>query len=1198
MLLESIFASIVASCIYGGTAKLIELIQANKSFDKQLKDAFARAVHKYFKDELQRDKVIYHDADKYILRFKQELNGEANIASSEKYQGLYKYFEREIFTTPSLWSPCVYFQLKTGRKLMLQYKDEIIGVIDSKSNEIIERVQGIEEQLSQFVNFATLPVFSVNSNLDHVRNDLLLPEHISMRANLVKQLSANFEHIKVLLIHGATQCGKSTLAKLIALHITPKNKSCVIDCSNAPSFQYIKFTLQQRMELDASTCVVIDNLAKEYVSRVLDLLSGASYKERFIITTPEEYLDKLSTSSSKSVLLQYEVPELTDIEVSEIIHTYHPIGDIAPIVALCACHHPRLVQYVCLYLQSNNWKYDESTIKQLLNGAHLKSYESYISELLMTTTPDPETIHLLNRILLFQSFFNEKDVENIANVRPEISQPRMRFQQIKPNWLITIGNQYQVTPLLKKMWHPDLLHSEIVDCNKYLGDAIIQKHNISDVEAIQAIMYYQNAGMYDYAGEIYVKMIFSTPHIPKHSLVNILWMGVSLPIQMRAELRFIIRAGQILRFKDLNDENAEYLYKDIQTVVEQECTTSHMAPIIYRLMSSICFVKDDIENGLRFYRMSESLWSEEVSTDTNLPEYLNEYLQSNIWTLLMRITTWDQLNEWLHLFQETHSNRYQLSMLEYTSCYFFVWRFVDIYNSCSTIEERLEVIEQLYDIVESYHIDELSIMIRFKEIDLFNNYKQYDKVYEKGKSYLQEYSSHPLANLVFNAAIGYAYYRDTRHSDQIDSCLRHLNNSFKPDGVDILPDVQLHVMELQSYALSSSNAHDALVSMQNAYEYVKDSRHRIEPYDYYFAKAELSLAKWLAGERYGALEDISDCLEYVLNDLNNESFFAKTYLCKCGCLLVKYEHDIQNKPLPQEQASPFPGMFTEPDAQGLDDLYEERRNFTTATIMFLLSVEINNAVLINKWMYKCIAMCVEAKELKAEYGVCLTMLPYLLKNEDIDEYVEVADLSYHADQLIPNHNSENDDIGFIVLKVLPLVILAIQKIIVENDYSLYQSLSRRIHSFEIGKNSVAVQRVAQILSTPIAEVDHNLLEGIDANSHYEVYMTVYLIMLLKEDSTKKSFTICFFLLKFAQPHCRKIYKSSLDWLFDDFMCNLWHWKYANRCNDFEDVTKLLNEGFNVINDTKIDKAKKCLYVLSFHIKGLSLTPEQEDWLYD
>ena len=44
MLLESIFASIVASCIYGGTAKLIELIQANKSFDKQLKDAFARLL--------------------------------------------------------------------------------------------------------------------------------------------------------------------------------------------------------------------------------------------------------------------------------------------------------------------------------------------------------------------------------------------------------------------------------------------------------------------------------------------------------------------------------------------------------------------------------------------------------------------------------------------------------------------------------------------------------------------------------------------------------------------------------------------------------------------------------------------------------------------------------------------------------------------------------------------------------------------------------------------------------------------------------------------------------------------------------------------------------------------------------------------------------------------------------------------------
>ena len=104
-------------------------------------------------------------------------------------------------------------------------------------------------------------------------------------------------------------------------------------------------------------------------------------------------------------------------------------------------------------------------------------------------------------------------------------------------------------------------------------------------------------------------------------------------------------------------------------------------------------------------------------------------------------------------------------------------------------------------------------------------------------------------------------------------------------------------------------------------------------------------------------------------------------------------------------------------------------------------------------------------------------------------------------------------------------------------------------------------------------------------------------MLLTEDSNKKSFIVLYYLLKFAQPQCRKIYKSSIDWLFDDFVYNFWQWKLANKSDEFENVTKLLNEGFKAVNDTEIDKAKKCLEVVSYHVRGLDLSIEQEDFLY-
>ena len=1193
---ESIFASIVASCVFEGTSKLIDMLKKNKSFDEKLKDAFACAVHKYFKDPLQQEKVIFHDTDKYIIRLKKELNEESNIQDSEKYRGLYSYFEKEIIKCPSLLGSCVFFYIKTGRKLMKQYKDEILLAINSSTYAVNDKIGGIEKQLIQLMNFNTLPIFSLDENIECNHNSIKLPEHISYRDSIVERLCTDLQQFSVLLIYGTRQCGKSTLARLVTHKLKTQYETILIDCKDSQSFQYIKFSIQQHLKSDASLCFVFDNVLQDHLLQLVDYSISIQNNHRIIITTSKPY-DIALLTNNESVMTQYEVPSLSESEVLEIVNSYHPNRDVDYIVSLAASHHPILVHYLCLYLRSHKWEYDEVTIKNIISGEYLKSQDGYISELIETSLHDSETIHLLNRLLLFQSLFTENDVEELANISPVISQPRLRFQHIKPLWLTNSNNNYQVTPLLHRLWKPDLLQQEKIDCNKHLGDAILRKKNITDIEAIQAIMYYQNAGLYDYAGEIYVKIIYSTDSLPKRSLLNILWMGVPLPIQMRAELRFIIRAGQILRFRELGTEHLEYLYKDIQTIVEEECVASHMAHIIYHLMSSISFVKDDIENALRYHRISKSLWPKEIFDDTNFGESLNKYAQSNIWTLLLRVSNWQDLNKWVAVYQETNSKDFQLTMLEYTSCNLFVWQFIDRYSPNGTLEERLNLVNRLYEIVKDYHINELSIMIRFKQVELFNNYKQYDQVYEKAILYLQEYANQPLADLVFNAAIGYAYYRDDRYDDKTILCLKYLNNAILPEGVDMLPDVQLHVMELRSYVLSSHNTNDALNAMQMAYDYVEEPKHRIEPYDYYFAKGELALAKWLAGEQHGSLQDISDCLEYVLTDLNKESKFGKTYLCKLGCLLVKCEHDINNTQLPPEQASPVPGMFTEFDAQGFDDLYDERRLFTTAVIMYLLAVKLNDITMINKWMNKSIAMCMETNELKAEFGICVTMLPYLLKNGDFDKYIEMAKLSYRADQLVPNHNSKEDDISFITLKLLPLVILAINKIITEKDYSLYQSLSRRIHSFEIGKNSVAVQRVAQILSTPIAEVDHNLLEGIDANSHYEVYMIVYLIMLLKEDSTKNSFMICFFLLKFAQPQCRKIYQSSIDWLFDDFVYNFWQWKLANKSDEFENVTKLLNEGFKAVNDTEIDKAKKCLEVVSYHVRGLDLSIEQEDFLY-
>lgn len=1068
--------------------------------------------------------------------------------------------------------------------------------INIEVKQAVDYAESIQEGVKQLYSFVELPSFDIieTPNEQHNVAAIMLPDHTAMRKELVDNLCVQLAQNKVLLLYGNRQIGKSIIARLIAQRYPTR----LVECRGVLNFQYIKVPIQRK---DEAEIVVLDNLASDYVENAIELIATDETSTRYVLTTEELYDASLCPFKTPSIY-QQEIPLLTEAEVEEIVGTYHPSEDIQPIVSLCTNHHPVLVQSLCQYLQALEWKYNYHDIELIIKGDHLNLPQRKVGQILSGI--EDEARHLLNRILLFQAPFTDDEVIDLANIEPRIDQPRLRLQQIKSDWLSCIdGVHYQISPLLKTAWKPDLVRSERNACNHHLGYALIAKKNITDLEAVRAISYYNCAELYEEAGGIYVKILTSSMDlIPRRSLLNLLWVGVDLPKEMSVSLRLIIRISQLLRLKNISKEQQEKIYHDLMNLVDTEGVTIPNAGLAYRLMSSICFFRDDVNNGLRYYRMGAPLNISDNDEDASLLKLSGEigsYMQSGLWFLLMRIGEMPKFEEWLHTYRDTNQGSHPLYPVDYAGCYFFVWRYIDTICKGKTWDEKQGQLDILLVKSKEYEIDALIIMILFKKMELFSMEKKYEQVNALYQQNMCLYESDPLAQLVFNASMGYALYREG-NEDRREECLGYLSKSLLCPDKDILPDVRLHIMETKSYVESYTDTQLALRSMQEAYDYIQVPYHRMDAYDLYFAKGELVHAKWLAGEREAAILDLSECMEFVLDEVHGDSPFAKTYLCKCDCALTSYEHELSGVPLPKDMATPKPGMYTELSSTELDDLYTENRIFVSGYLMYGVCEHLKIADLKEKWLYKTIEYQRKEGRVSVEHGILQTFYPELLRKNDLDNAIYVCQVAIQANDLAKEEHEKNFNTQefLISLQLMPMLIYAIHRIIQSDDYSAFERIHEITDTWN-EKYTKLVPIVNEILKLPVEEYKVALYAKYEEGNSFPLYQVISALILINEETplTRTHVSLCSIAKEF-RTHCNTYYRQKMDWVFDEFVIDYWNKKIETHPSAFNGIERYQENGIAQIEREQANKARICLRNISFHVNGLALPSYIEDWLLD
>ena len=994
--------------------------------------------------------------------------------------------------------------------------------------------------------------------------------HIIQREQLVERSISSIENGKILIVHGALKVGKTTLAQLIA-----KKKEGI---------------------------EIIDNVPMQDLETVVMNLLAENQGGRYIITT-QSVLNEYFSTLDFSMIDQVEVPLLNKEETKELINTYSPTNDLSIFIYCHTNGHPLLVKTLCSYLLSCSWNINEDNFNQILSYSFDHNLPRALSDLIGRLIPETETRNLLNRLMLVNGSFVEKEVFQLAEIPPSIGEPRRRFYSLVPTWVTYTNGQYSILSLLTKGLRADVPNECMKQCNRLLAQNIINSNRpLQEVDILSYINYSVRAHDFDAAGYMYItvlnKLHDANVKLPQNSLLRKVWIDMPLPVEMALKVRIGFRLTQLMLLGSLTKSQRDYLLWDLKRLLQYYEEDEYKA-FFYSAVALICWQEDDVAEGLKYYNLYNTLDKQKTSSGMSQLGELISLIDNNIWIFLLRLTNVEEYESWLESFSSLHVvySHDDKKICDY--CYIAISYLITHHLQESDLDTKIDVLTRIWSQAEQCKCPEIAIVCLFKKLDLYAVTNMYDDAKMLFGEQYHRYKEHPMAEILFNGAMAFACYRSKR--TEKDNW-HYFKQAMDCTNKEIVPDVQLHVKELFAHVVAENNPQQSIVLLNEALEYANDENHRIDLFEYYQCKGELSYAYWCTNDKAKAVELLSDCVKFVLPLAENEKDFSKTYLCLCNCLINKYSLDLQGKVLPEGQAEPFRGMFTESNLTGLDDLYTVDRLYVSCYQMSDLCNKLQLKSLEYEWARLTVETCKKGGEVVETHYLLFLLLPLFLIDEDMENVEFIINHSLKAKRLTHKNHSEllkkNADLEFVEFQIVPLLMEAL--ILELRGIHVGLELVRKIiknYSPEIDFETIRlVQSVFERESydgSYIAEINK-----LDINENYSVYLCAYL-MTAFHSNVDYAFSLLINTLPKLQEQLEQIMGSRVNALINLFVSAFWKIRILRNPNEFVDYAHLKDKGLRLINEYEgnTNQANHTMFIISHHLKDpIKMNSDQEKWL--
>ena len=1173
-----VFQSLIATALYEAGKGCISKLAGVKSMEKRYARAFERAICRYYADPKFAGNEARRGYKEYLKVLKNDFEGKEQFnEESGLYKELLDLFKDEVHNDRRLQQWTRFRILVTSSQRLTKIaneQQEIINELKASRKENRQGFESLSRKLEELIK--SLALFGTLQNVEVIPSALSKERyaddnnlHIILRQDLIEVCSRIIREGKVLVLYGGVKVGKGTLAELVIR--------------------------------DNPSGFVLRDVSSANLERAVRLCIYEMQEGKAPVITTEAPLDVNVVPIDSRLIEQVSVPLLTKEETKELISTFNPRKDYSKFIYAHSYGHPVLVRALCTFLSTCNWVIDEDVFGKMLNYSFDHQLPRSLADLMQRMIPDSESRSLLNRMMLIKTPFTLDEVLALANVPPVINEPKSRLFVLRPGWVSEDNGVFKVTPLYDKAWTPDMSPECYKACNWLLASRILSKKEaLNESDVLHFILYAQNAEHYDDAGLMFIQALGNVAQndLTKLSILPSMWVDISLPKQMSENLRIAIRIKQLMTFDYLSAAKKDYLLKDLCNLVDNS-QSGELTSTYYGALSMLCWTENQMQLGLHYYNLSLSARDLGSKGLEELKE-MEELFNSGAWFLPLRFTSVNEYHAWLdsiasHPFEYNHGDP-KICECCYLSLFQLVNRVWEKRNSADIIKDLQEILykSQSCNCPEMAAAAAFEMMEVYSKADLYNEARDvYDNNYESLKSY-------PLAVVLLNGSKAFSLYADKERKNK--DALPYIQLMKTSGYEDIIPNIHLHMRQIESYIVSDESVEDGISLMMNAISYVQRPNHSSTPYEYYQCIGELSFLYWRAGNRKVAAEILSECITYVTSNIGLDSPFAKTYLCLCDCLLVFYLTELQGKELPKEQARPMTGMFTERGPQQLDELYSVDRIYTSSYLMYQICDELEIASLKNEWAYKVLDAIRRRGENKEIHYMVTLLIPEFLKRSDFDAVEQVSKISNDSQAIAfeshPELHRESVDSEYVEFVIIPALFEAL-RIAITGDRHCIDRVRDILASYKPLTNSGVIEKVLSVFNRE--SYDSRYIEEIqllDVNTFYPVYICAYLITILSVDAIQ-AFKLIMGIIVRLEVELVKVMGSGAKDIINRFISSFWRARVLTSPEEFRDYKHLASKGLELIDaySGKTNQANHTMMIVRNHLlQDVRLNDFQEKWL--
>lgn len=1122
-------------------------------------------------------------------------------------------------------------------------------VENEPSPELLNLVKSIQKKIEELQKEHNVD-FKLNNNLSFSR-DLSLPDIpiLSSRSTRIKEAIDKVIENKQLWISGNVSTGKTQFAMRLGQQYA--GATFWFDAGNINSdLNFVESLVGELVvTLNISRGLTLQNAIREIftlwgagsllILNDVPQLAGKQLEKRnfsdFLMEAIDAKVNVILTSNydppfSKEHEItnhidHYPIPMFSEEETAEVMKVYgasdENVEEAAGLIEVLTEGHPLIINAVCRYLQEHNWEIDNDAITVIFKGNFGEQYKAELYSRIIESTNDENTKSLLYRLKPIKGSFSDAEISAVSNVQPEINHPQENIQRLKGIWLrIVDDGKLELSPLVKQMDSNLTVRLEN-EINTALGDIILSKKLISQIETYSVIDYYKK-------GECFPKLSLVLILVLQESLKNKdlffkwgfdhYWYYTKLPDGISPFLRVLIRFLQI-SVATQHEKDVDFLVKDLEEISEKE-DVGQLGRVMKNIVFHHVFAKTNPDVALiNFIEAQNGM----AAVDKDLPDFpIKDLLQDDfIWLTFYKLRKREEFETWFKTF-ENIKDRFTANDIRNSQGYIVAGH--ALVHLCLVPKESLEQgIETLKVIAKLSNKAGLQLITVYalRYIIRLNAIHSVDLA--KSQKILAQFSdvieSEPIYRYLIDEEIG----RQLFYAGQKIEALEVLNVAVKMK----LPD--FYVEDLDIYRIYPQliekdhlqEAHEFL--LRGLKKVISDPRSvgldRIKMY------GEVGISYWLSGDNKQALNYLEKGYELLLDNFDNGEehqaavirFGSISNYIKCiviDGLSPTKTGDGGNYDIPRR------GNFYEPIGRMLEGgYYFDERKFMTAMIFEDAFEYYEDLETAKKWAFRCMEISMKLTDPKYP-AVLFKDLFYLIGEGNyqkavnlylyLETYLKKLGLSKEATVdtslkavLDESKASERNEPYYFQFLALPPVFTIAQDILTEKirPPDLPNIISDLFGHLAIDlKDEATLSFMSQLYSKiliekiSIAEIN-SLLDSYKGEYKSQVFTVGYILASIDApvmDAARMHFSLI--------PGIDEIFNNKFSAFYRfyivPFFISFWKTKFENNKADFLYPEHWASASVPYFTNAPLKNRLRFLFQSLGHHLNLPLTAELTDWI--